>query len=469
MSDFSLTFTERDEAALRAAVFAIPGTEGAAYVLFRECRIGFDPWSRRSRVRLLAKEIVPIAAQHRVSASAQHVTWNTAGFVELLQRCQREGLVLGIAHSHPLGVECFSPQDDGNEAELLRTACNRNGRDTKLVSVLFTHEGKIRARVWQYPKHKSDAACVSVIGERFRYFFDGPEMPVPEIFARQVMAFGPELVRQLRGLRVLVVGGGGTGSPTAMLLARAGTGQVGVLDDDIVEATNLNRLHGATQADADAMAGKADVVACEIARLGLGCRVIPFRGWVNDSRMRDVLKSCDVIFCCTDDHSGRVFLNRFAHFYLVPVIDMGLAMSVAKPPLTGMADLSGRVTVVFPPEPCLLCRDAIDLEEARAEDLRRSNPTEDERQKREAYVRGGGNPNPAVVTFTTELACMAVNELLNRIVGFRKKRLGSEIRRRFLFAEDRFPQRSSKPDCPICASSLYWGIGDIDPFLDMVS
>ena len=194
-----------------------------------------------------------------------------------------------------------------------------------------------------------------------------------------------------------------------------------IIDDDIVEVTNLNRLHGATQADADAMRPKADVVAASIAAMGLGTRVVSLRGWVNAPHIRDALKASDVVLCCTDDHAGRVFLNRLAYFYLIPVFDMGLALAVATPPATGMADISARVTTVMPPEPCLLCRGAVDLDEAREENLRRQNPTEYERSKREAYVRGEGNPNPAVVTFTTEIACMAVNELLNRIVGFRNE------------------------------------------------
>jgi hypothetical protein len=93
------------------------------------------------------------------------------------------------------------------------------------------------------------------------------------------------------------------------------------------------------------------------------------------------------------------------------------AMAVATPPAMGMADISARVTTVMPPEACLLCREAVDVEIAREEDLRRQQPAEYERRKREAYVRGEGNPNPAVVTFTTEVACMAVNELLNRHDG----------------------------------------------------
>ena len=85
-----------------------------------------------------------------------------------------------------------------------------------------------------------------------------------------------------------------------------------------------------------------------------------------------------------------------------------------------------------------------------------------------AYVRGEGNPNPAVVTFTTEVACMALNELLNRIVGFRKRNMGFEIRRRFLFSEDRATTAKPRHTCTICGSRETWGLGDMDPFLDVV-
>lgn len=44
---------------------------------------------------------------------------------------------------------------------------------------------------------------------------------------------------------------------------------------------------------------------------------------------------------------------------------------------------------------------------ARDEDLGRRNPEEYKRRKREAYIRGGGNPSPAVVTFTTATASMS--------------------------------------------------------------
>lgn len=465
MSTFSITCLEEHDASLRDTLFAQAGIEGAAYVLFREARIDADPWDRSAHTRLLLREVIPIAP---VSASNAHVTWDTASFVALLQRVREEGLTLGIAHSHPPGYATFSQQDDDNEAELLRTACTRNGKATKLVSMLFTAAGGVPARVWQYPKHPTTVRTVSVLGDRFQYHLaEGPSLVSP-VYARQALAFGPALVGQLKRLRVGVVGAGGTGSATAPLLARAGVGQMLVIDDDIVDVTNLNRLHGAAQEDADAMRPKVDVVCREIARMAIGARALPLRGWVNSPRVRDALKACDVIFCCTDDHAGRAFLSRLAYYYYIPVFDMGLAMAVATPPAAGMADISARVTTIMPPETCLLCRGAVDLEIAREDDLRRSNPNEYEQRKREAYVRGAGNPNPAVVTFTTEVACMAVNELLNRIVGFRRKNVGSEIRRRFLFSEDRATSAKPRPSCPICSTHECWGFGDVEPFLDVV-
>ncbi len=290
MSTFSIVGLEEHDAALRAALFENQGIEGAAYVLFREAQIESDPWDRRRHTKLLVREVIPIVP---VSASGVHITWDTGSYVALLQRTASEDLILGIAHCHPGGLDAFSVQDDENEAELLRTACNRNGRETKLVSILFAAEGA--PRVWQCPKHQTPVRSVTFIGERIQ-FHHPSTAPGSPVFARQMLAFGPALTRQLKNLRVGVVGAGGTGSATAVLLARAGVGQLLVVDEDIVETTNLNRLHGATQADADAMRPKAEIVAGEIARMALGIRVIALRGWASSPALRAELKACDVIF-----------------------------------------------------------------------------------------------------------------------------------------------------------------------------
>jgi molybdopterin/thiamine biosynthesis adenylyltransferase len=316
-------------------------------------------------------------------------------------------------------------------------------------------------------QHAIGADKVTVMGRQLQ-FHGLATITKSEAFARQALAFGESINSQLRSLRVAVVGCGGTGSATAMLLARLGVGHLVLFDEDIVESTNLNRLHGARQADADAMRFKVDVLAREISEMGLGVRVVPIRHWVGDVTCRDALKSCDVIFGCTDDNEGRLLLNRLAYFYLIPVIDMGLAIE-PQPVGGGVRELSGRCTVLAPGGACLLCRKIVDPVLAREEELRRRNPVEYERQKREAYVRGGGNPAPAVVTFTTATASMAIDELLQALSNFRGSEGWAWQRvRRFDLMKDRMPGAPQNDDCAICADSTYWGLGDVDPFLDRI-
>ncbi|MGE8941513.1 ThiF family adenylyltransferase [Leptospira interrogans] len=466
MTLVDLTFQERHLETLQGLLVRNDGSEAAAYLLCGESRIAQDPWERRARRRLTSFEVIPVPHEDAVSASPLHVTWSTASFVRLLRRAKQDGLVVGIVHTHPGGPSDFSQQDDANERELVRLARNRNGEGAALLSVLLHDADGVRARLWPDLHGPIDADPVRTVGRRLTFHGAMSNASGLDAFARQALVFGQDLNARLRNMRIGIVGCGGTGSATAMLLARLGVGQIVLFDDDIVELTNLNRLHGAGRPDADAMRPKVEVVAQAITNLGLGTRVVPVRGWIGEPACRDALKSCDVIFGCTDDHDGRLLLNRLAYFYLIPVLDMGLAIDPA-PDGRGVRELTGRVTVLTPGAPCLLCRGIVDPTTARDEDLRRRNPNEFERRKREAYIRGGGNPAPAVVTFTTATACLAVDELLQALAGFRGPDGWTWQRaRRFDLMQDRRPGATQDPSCPICSETESWGRADVEPFLD---
>ena len=468
MTVFSMTIRQEHREELGSLLTADDGAERAAYLLCGQCVVARDPWDGRARRKFLSVEVMPIPPSEVLSASPLHVTWQSSFHLKALARARAEGLIPVIVHIHPGGASEFSPQDDANEADLWRLGANRDGDGHEFGSLLFGGAGDVSARIWR--RGVPDAFdSVTAIGDRLALSYGGRGRGMTgEAFARQALAFGDALNGDLRRLRVGVVGCGGTGSAVAMLLARLGVGQIALFDEDVVERTNLNRLHGTRQADADAMRPKVQAVAASIAEMGLGVRAIPFRGWIGDPALRDALKSCDVLFGCTDDHDGRMLLNRFAAFYLVPVIDIGLAAEVSQGPVPLMTALDGRVTWLFPGNSCLLCRSVVDPAKAHAESLRRSNPTEYEMRKREAYVAGEGNPAPAVVTFTTELACMAVNELIERLHGFRRCGTAANRVRQFHLLEDRRPGAKADPHCPVCGSDAYWGRGDVEPFLDRV-
>ena len=467
MTTYSATLSAAHLDALRNHLIRDDGCEHAAYVLFNIASARTDPWDHEAHQKFISAQVMPVRDDQVLESSPNLVTWSTASFVSALKRAEARNQVVAIVHNH-LTLPGFSGQDDANEPELLSLARNRNGAATPLLSFIVTHAGSLIGRTWLGPKYHAPLRTIRVIGEAFRLHYPGRDLggDGPALH-RQALAFGRALNRDLSMLRVGVVGCGGTGSAVAMLLARLGVGQLLLIDNDIVDHSNLNRLHGARQADADAMRPKVEVVARAITELGLGVRVVAKEAWVGDPECRDALRCCDVIFGCTDDHEGRLFLNRFAIFYRVPVFDTGLHISVtdAQPPAINALD--GRVSVLVEGKTCLSCRGTVSPLRAAEEVLRRTNPCEYERRKAEAYVIGAGDPSPAVVTFTTEVATMAVNELLHRLQGFRGAdgALTTQVRRFHLMTDFR-PGAKSTPGCPLCDNTGYWGLGDVDPFLD---
>lgn len=473
MTTYSLTMREDHVAELQAHLLRDDGCEHAAYLICSPCQIRRDPWDREAHQKYVTTRVIPVPDDQVLESNPGLITWSTASFVRALREASANGQTVAVVHNHPAGMTWFSKQDDANEPDLAQLCVNRNGPDAKILSLLLTADLKWAGRVWLLPKDGAYAPLrmVRVIGKKiaFHYKERGENISMPA-FDRQALAFGRPLNDDLSKLRIGVVGCGGTGSAVAMLLSRLGVGQIVLFDNDVVDRTNLNRLHGSKQADADAMRPKVEVVAKAISDLGLGVRVVPVEAWVGDPECRDALRSCDIIFGCTDDHEGRLFLNRFSYYYITPVIDMGLSIDVDRGDTPTIRSLDGRVTVLGPHETCLLCRGVISPEIARAESLKRQRPDEYEKRKAEAYVAGEGNPAPAVVTFTTELACMAVNEMIHRLQGFRGDDGASSNRvRKFHLSEDRHPGHKPQVACPICGSDELWGKGDVDPFLGRIS
>ncbi|WP_292344548.1 ThiF family adenylyltransferase [Mesorhizobium sp.] len=466
MMTADLILREHHLSTLQAELLRADGTEHAAYVIFGISRIGADPFTHKPRLRVMVKDVLAVNDNEIKSSDHQHISWSTERFVQLLARAEREGLQLGIAHSHPAGPKRFSAQDDANEAELVRLSQNRNGADAILPSLLFTGDGFAAGRVWLSPTSFINLGSARTVSSSWRTIsFDQEGSVDNRALARQELALGPEFNQAMRHLRVGVVGAGGTGSPLLQQIARMGAGYIAIFDPDHVEHSNLNRLYGATMMDADQGSKKVDVARREIDRMGLGTRVATFDTWIGGTGCRDALKSMDLIFGCTDDHDGRSLLNRLAYYYLIPVIDLGLALRVTERHGLTCLEADGRATVLEPGCACLLCRRVVDAGVAAEEALRRNDPVEYERRKVEAYVRGEGNPSPAVISFTTSVATMAVEEMIQRMNQFRgvDGAIANRVRK-FNMAEDFRPGAKKEP-CRVCGSDRVYGIGDVQPFL----
>ena len=459
-----LSITEDHLAVIKALVLPPDGHEGAALFLCGWSAVQTDPWNGKPSIRFVSREIVPISPEDIVESSDVHITVRTASLARTLKRARNEQLVVGYIHSHPNGPARFSAQDDGHEPYMAELARNRNGINTPFLSLLVTGDGQLVGRVWTADAAPVPFETIHVIGDRFGLHYSGRlHGGTPNAFHRQMLAFGPALIKDLAELRFGVVGAGATGSATIAMLTRLGARRIAIFDKDVVDETNLNRLHGATRADIGKP--KVEVLKAHVEAMGLEADVRAYPGWVGDSDYRDVLKSCDIIFGCTDDNEGRMLLNRLAYFYLIPIIDMGIDIDLGE---RGIIGADARVTVVLPGTRCLLCRNIIDPQRAYEEHLARSDPEEYARRVEEKYVRGGGNPAPAVVHLTTDVAAMAIDELIHRLTGYRRRGALANRVRKFLLAEDKTPGAPVQDYCPLCGVEDYWGRGDTEPFLDRV-
>ena len=458
-----LILLDPHEAQIRSLLKIGAGSERSAYMLFGIADIEVDPWTLQQRRRLISHRFQAISGNDVVSASARHVTWQTDGFMRLLNDAKVNGLVPSLVHTHPTGQAKFSEQDDRNEAELARTALLKGMPG--LISIVIAGNGDIVARIWTQTEEAEDIGRLLHVGPRLH--ISGLKGTPADFLDRQVRLFGREASRQVAGFRCGIAGGGATGSAVLSLLLRLGVQEAVQFDKDIVDETNLNRLHGARRSDVDAKLPKTAIHTRTVEESGLGMTLVSVDAWAGHPGTWDTLKACDVIFCCTDDHAGRLFLNRFARFYGIPVIDVGLAMQRR----TDTAyDLFARVSTLVPGHPCLLCGDYVDPQRAREEAIRRDDPDAYEQLKEEAYVLGEDDPSPAVVTFTTEAAAMAVNEWLAGVTGLAGEAGMVPTRmRRFHARDDRRPFVESQPDCPCCNQPATLGRADMQPFLDVVS
>jgi molybdopterin/thiamine biosynthesis adenylyltransferase len=443
-------------------------SEGAAYLLCGQASISTDAWNGQQHAKFISYDVLEIPSEEIISRSTMHITWMTNSIVRALKLAQEKQLVVAIVHSHS-DLTKFSDQDDANEPYLVELCQHRNGLEAKLLSLIFVQTGELIGRLWLNSKESIPLTLIQVVGKSIKLHYKDRGRGLPlNIFHRQALAFGESLNQDLAKLRIGVVGCGGTGSAVAMLLARLGVGYIALFDPDTIEETNLNRLHGAFANDAVNHLPKVEVIARSLAGLE-NTQIRTFQMRVGDSSCQDALKSCDILFGCTDDHAGRFLLNRFAYYYVTPVIDLGLASELSndEPPVVKCLD--GRVTVLLPENTCLMCREIINPIQVRDENLKYEDSKEYNQRKSESYILGEGNPSPAVVTFTTEVASMAIQELIHRLQGFRGTDGAIDNRiRKFHLMEDRKVGCKPKTSCPVCDSPEHWGAGDVEPFLGVL-
>lgn len=434
--------------------------ESAAVILARRVVVG-------EKIRLLARSIHWVEEHAYIERTSRHMLIRPEGYVPALGIAETDRAVPIWFHTHPGedGVprpSCWDKKVDDDIADLFRLRSGSDyygtliasprGDDIAFTGTLQPDDGLATAidRVWR-------------VGDRWRLTlaFDAETDPVAEIFDRNVRALGPAIQKVLGEIRVAITGAGGTGSAVAEQLVRLGVRRLLLIDADELSASNVTRVYGSTTADVGRL--KVEVLRDHLTRIApdLQCEVIPEMGTLK--HIAQALSSADLIFGCTDDNAGRLVLSRLSTYFLLPVIDMGVILSSdARGILSG---IHGRITTLTPGAACLVCRNRIDMARAAAE---LQTPEERRRLADEGYAPALGQTEPAVVAFTTAVAAAAVNELLERLIGYGPTERPSETLLR-LHEREISTNRIAPREAHYChPASGKWGAGDGDPFLEQL-
>ncbi|WP_309070686.1 molybdopterin-synthase adenylyltransferase MoeB [Arthrobacter sp.] len=130
--------------------------------------------------------------------------------------------------------------------------------------------------------------------------------------------FGLEAQKRLKNARVLVIGAGGLGSPALLYLAAAGVGTLGIVDDDVVDVSNLQRqvIHGVSNV------GQAKARSAEqsIKELNPHVAVIRHEVRLDTSNVLDIFAQYDLILDGTDNFATRYLVSDAAEILDKPYV-----------------------------------------------------------------------------------------------------------------------------------------------------
>jgi len=147
---------------------------------------------------------------------------------------------------------------------------------------------------------------------------------------------------KLLASKVLMIGAGGLGSPSSLYLAAAGVGTIGIIDDDVVDASNLQRqvIHNTDRIGMP----KSESARLTLTALNPDVEVIEYRERLTSDNIDRIIAGYDVIVDGTDNFPTRYLLNDASLIHKIPVVHASIFR------------FEGQLTVFKPFEgPCYRC------------------------------------------------------------------------------------------------------------------
>ena len=423
------------------------------------CLATYRPSTGTMRFTALITAVIPPEPGDRFVHGNATITAEYILRAAEIAQSNESGLVL--LHSHPMADkwQLMSGPDRDTESGYANLVREMTG--LPLVGMtLATGNRTWSARHWDVGVGKhvncTHSANVRVIGDRLAISWNDTLRPLPQSTERQwrtVSAWGEECQADLTRRRVLVVGAGSVGLDVVVRLAASGLSHITVMDFDIVQYHNLDRLIGAKPRDARLLRPKTFVAQRE----GVGAATAETaRVEVSDLSICEpeglrLALDHDLIFSCGDRPWPRAVLNALAYSDFIPVIDGGIGIDTFDD--GKMRNATWRSHVIRPMRPCMSCSRQLDLGEVIPDRQGLLNDPE--------YIAGSGRSDVPTNQNVAPLSISVAASLLAQYVSFSvaPAGLGDPGPLRYALSSH-FLERLdhiTRPNCPV---ELSEGAGD---------
>lgn len=399
----AIRMIERHHEDLYAHLFPGDGFEAAAALV---CGI-----AGRNRDQFLLQKPILVPYDACQVRTPTRLTWPGEYLDQALEEADPiDGAVI-LMHSHPGGYGQFSEIDDESD-RVVMPVLQHGGQDPAAPhgSAIMLPNGRICARVYDEKLQYRPIQTITVVGHSIRNL-SSSAIATP-------LAYTSDMTADLSSKTAVIVGISGTGSITAELLARLGIGRLILIDFDMVESKNLNRILYTTANDIGRF--KTHVLRDAIRNHSPHVVVETFETAVNDEMVLAASSEADILFSCVDSMEGRYYCDLIVQAFVCPMIDMGVVIPTRqRGGRLEIADVCGRIDYVRPGGASLWQRGEITGEGLAEEYLRRSDPDDHARQIREGYLKGAPEEAPSVIALNMRAASAAVNEWLSRLYAIR--------------------------------------------------
>jgi len=379
--------------------------------------------------------------------------------VRLQQQWDVDALI--DVHTHPFcrAGAAFSGADDRDERDFARWL-NDTLDDVGYASIVLS-QSDYAARVWEiqdgHPMATPARVKTQIIAEAWpcadARHDDGPSQTATDLdegfLARTTLALGLDVMRTIvSDQTIAVIGVGGLGSVIAENLIHMGFQSVQLIDPDIVEITNLNRIVGASRSDALESCLKVEVVKAHLLKINPTASVEAYPVGIEDPSVLPVLMRSDWIVVATDNHFSRFLAQKIALQLAVPLISAGVNITVEQDQIV---DWSGEVIVARSGDRlCLNCLGRINPTLVAAYEHRAD--TIGAKLVDKGYVTGHEVKEPAVKTLNSIIGAMTVDLLINQFT-LRQAPLPIwvyESNRQFSIYPDQFALGADEDPCYFC-------------------